>query len=574
MSQTLKVTDHTALFVKEDSMRVHLRHLVRLMPALLLAASLAACGGGAAAPHGTSGGAPQSGALRSLPAATSAPAAQENKPQIPQAPAAQPTAAMAADAAAAPTAAPAPLVEAQQGAAAEPPTPSVPPRPVAVNPFMRTSDDHLSTFAIDVDTASYTAARNYLTNGQLPPPDAVRVEEFVNYFHYNYPAPQDGAFGIYVDSAPSPFGQSGAQIVRVGIQGQRIDPEQRADSVLTFVIDISGSMAQPNRLPLVKQALRLLVDELRENDQVAIVVYGSQAATVLDHTSAANRDQIIQAIASLHNEGSTNAEAGLQMGYQLAARHFKIGAINRVILCSDGVANVGATGPDEIRKTIRDYTAQGIYLTTVGFGMGDYNDYLMEQLADDGNGNYAYVDTLDAARRIFVENLTGTLQVIAKDAKIQVDFNPAVVDSYRLLGYENRDIADGDFRNDHVDAGEVGAGHSVTALYEVLPTGQGRGTALTVRVRYAAPRGGEIREIEQAFATDAFGARFDSAAPSLQLAVVVAGFAEQLRGSAYAQGHSLADVLEIARRVAPRLANDADVQEFLRLVEQAKGLRG
>jgi Ca-activated chloride channel family protein len=419
-----------------------------------------------------------------------------------------------------------------------------------------------------------TLPRNYLNNGQLPPPDAVRVEEFVNYFRYDYPAPQDGAFGIYVDSAPSPFGQSGAQIVRVGIQGQRIDPEQRADGVLTFVIDISGSMAQPNRLPLVKQALRLLVDELRESDQVAIVVYGSQAATVLDHTSAADSDRINQAIDSLQNEGSTNAEAGLQMGYQLAARHFKPGAGNRVILCSDGVANVGATGPDEIRKTIRDYTAQGIYLTTVGFGMGDYNDYLMEQLADDGNGNYAYVDTLDAARRIFVENLTGTLQVIAKDAKIQVDFNPSVVDSYRLLGYENRDVADADFRNDRVDAGEVGAGHSVTALYEVVPTGQGRGTALTVRVRYAAPQGGEVREIEQAFATDAFGVQFDAAAPRLQLAVAVAGFAEQLRGSAYAQAHSLADVLEIARRVAPQLANDADVQEFVRLVERAKDLRG
>jgi Ca-activated chloride channel family protein len=362
--------------------------------------------------------------------------------------------------------------------------------------------------------------------------------------------------------------------VRVGIQGQRIDASQRADSVLTFVIDISGSMAQPNRLPLVKQALRLLVGELRESDKVAIVVYGGQAATVLDHTSAANRDQILRAIDSLENQGSTNAEAGLRMGYELAAQHFTAGASNRVILCSDGVANVGATGPDEIRQAIRDYTAQGIYLTTVGFGMGDYNDYLMEQLADDGNGNYAYVDTLDAARRIFVENLTGTLQVIAKDAKIQVDFNPVVVDSYRLLGYENRDVADADFRNDRVDAGEVGAGHSVTALYEVVPTGQGRGTALTVRVRYAAPQGGEIHEIEQVFATSEFGTQFEAAAPSLQLAVAVAGFAEQLRGSAYAEDHTLADVLAIAQHVAPKLANDSDVQEFVGLVERATGLRG
>jgi Ca-activated chloride channel family protein len=520
---------------------------------------LVGCGGGAAAP---------------LFAPTSAPAARQNQAQMPSPAAVQPTAALAAQPAAAPTAAPAMPAEAQADIVVEPPTPSVPSRPVAVNPFTRASDDRLSTFAIDVDTAAYTAARNYLNNGQLPPPDVVRVEEFVNYFHYNYPAPQSGAFGIYVDSAPSPFGQPGAQVVRVGIQGQRIDASQRADSVLTFVIDISGSMAQPNRLPLVKQALRLLVGELRESDKVAIVVYGGQAATVLDHTSAANRDQILRAIDSLENQGSTNAEAGLRMGYELAAQHFTAGASNRVILCSDGVANVGATGPDEIRQAIRDYTAQGIYLTTVGFGMGDYNDYLMEQLADDGNGNYAYVDTLDAARRIFVENLTGTLQVIAKDAKIQVDFNPVVVDSYRLLGYENRDVADADFRNDRVDAGEVGAGHSVTALYEVVPTGQGRGTALTVRVRYAAPQGGEIHEIEQVFATSEFGTQFEAAAPSLQLAVAVAGFAEQLRGSAYAEDHTLADVLAIAQHVAPKLANDSDVQEFVGLVERATGLRG
>jgi Ca-activated chloride channel family protein len=554
MSQTPGVTDDTALCAKEDLMHTQSHHLVRLLPTLLVAILLAGCGGSAGQAFSTINSGLNPGGAPIAP-----------QPLEARRPAAAPTSAPAA---------PLMSAEAQQDVAVEPPTPAGPPRPVAVNPFTRASDDHLSTFAIDVDTAAYTAARNYLNNGQLPPPDAVRVEEFVNYFRYDYPAPQSGAFGIYVESAPSPFGQPGAQVVRVGIQGQRIDSGQRADGVLTFVIDISGSMAQPNRLPLVKQSLRLLVDELRESDQVAIVVYGDQAVTVLDHTSAANRDQILRAIDALENQGSTNAEAGLQMGYELAARHFKPGASNRIILCSDGVANVGATGPDEIRKTIRDYTAQGIYLTTVGFGMGDYNDYLMEQLADDGNGNYAYVDTQEAARRIFVENLTGTLQVIAKDAKIQVDFNPAVVDSYRLLGYENRDVADVNFRNDRVDAGEVGAGHSVTALYEVVPTGQGRGTALTVRVRYATPQGGEVREIEQAFNTDEFGTQFAAAAPRLQLAVAVADFAEQLRGSAYAQNHSLADVLEIARRIAPQLANDADVQEFVALVERAKSLRG
>jgi Ca-activated chloride channel family protein len=355
-------------------MRIRFARLARLVP-ILLVYVLAACGGGAGAPTAAPTGAPA--------ATTSASAVQLNQQQVPQV-----------------------AVEAQPIAAAEPtngpavpqsvdaPQLAPPAQPVAANPFVRTTDDNLSTFALDVDTASYTTARNYLNAGQLPPPELTRVEEFVNYFHYDYPIPQQDAFGIYIDAAPSPFGQGNTQIVRVGIQGKRIDAAQRKDAVLTFVIDISGSMEEPARLPLVKQALRLLVDELRDDDQVAIVVYGDQAQIVLDHTSMAQRDTILQAIDGLQNGGSTNAEAGLQLGYQLASQHFKAGAINRVILCSDGVANVGATGPDAIRQSIRDYTAQGVYLTTVGFGMGDYNDTLMERLADDGNGNYAYVDTL------------------------------------------------------------------------------------------------------------------------------------------------------------------------------------
>jgi Ca-activated chloride channel family protein len=470
--------------------------------------------------------------------------------------------------AAQPIPAPTPSVSAEALLATAPPQ-----APVEVNPFVRTTDDHLSTFALDVDTASYTAARGYLNSNRLPPPELARVEEFVNYFHYDYPAPQQDTFGLYVDAAPSPFGQHGTQIVRVGIQGKRIDSAQRQDAVLTFVIDISGSMAQPARLPLVKQALRLLVDELRPSDQVAVVVYGSTAQVVLDHTGAADRDTILQAIDSLANGGSTNAEAGLQLGYQIAAQHFKPGAINRVILCSDGVANVGATGPDAIRQSIRDYTAQGVYLTTVGFGMGDYNDTLMEQLADDGNGNYAYVDTLDAARRVFVENLTGTLQVIAKDAKVQVDFNPAVVSSYRLLGYENRAVADADFRNDRVDAGELGAGHSVTALYEITLTNQGQGDALVVQMRYADPQGGAVHELRQPFGSAAFGRDFASASPRFQQAVAAATFAELLRGSQYTQQRTLDDVLAITRRIAPQLAGDGDVQELAGLVERAAALQ-
>jgi len=426
---------------------------------------------------------------------------------------------------------------------------------------------------MDVDTGSYAATRNYINTGTLPPPQIVRVEEFVNYFRYDYPSPQDGAFGIYIDSAPSPFGQSNSQIVRVGIQGKTIEAVDRKDAVLTFVIDVSGSMQQPNRLPLVKQALRLLVDELNQGDRIGIVVYGSEARVLLEHTTAANKDAILSAIDSLNDEGSTNAEAGLRLGYELASKHFVPGAINRVILCSDGVANVGETSPDGIRQKIRDYTAQGVDLSTIGFGMGDYNDSLMEQLADDGNGNYAYVDTLDEAKRIFVENLTGTLQVIAKDAKIQVDFNPDVVERYRLIGYENRAIADQDFRNDTVDAGEVGAGHTVTALYQVELAKEGaNGPALTVQVRYADAEDGQVHEISKQFARNEFGSNIEGAAPQFQLAVAVAGFAEQLR-TVSGQYEYAGQVLSLAQRAAAALPQNADAQEFAQLVARAVHLK-
>ncbi|MDQ5825890.1 MAG: VWA domain-containing protein [Chloroflexota bacterium] len=452
-----------------------------------------------------------------------------------------------------------------------PPEEALPP-----NPFIATSEDRLSTFAMDVDTGSYTAARNYINTGVLPPADTVRVEEFVNYFDYSYPPPQAEVFGIYVDSAPSPFGQGTNQIVRVGIQGQHIEASDRKDAVLTFVIDVSGSMQEPNRLPLVKQALRLLVDELNQADRIGIVVYGSEARVLLEHTTVANKETILRAIDSLGNEGSTNAEAGLRLGYDLASKHYVPGAINRVILCSDGVANVGETDPDGIRKHIRDHTAQGVDLTTIGFGMGDYNDQLMEQLADDGNGNYAYVDSLGEAKRIFVENLTGTLQVIAKDAKIQVDFNPDVVAHYRLIGYENRAVADQDFRNDTVDAGEVGAGHSVTALYEVeLAQAGAEGVALTVQVRYADAKDGQVREINKPFQRSEFGSSLDDADPHLQLAVAVAGFAEQLRSAPgqSAQSDISGQVLSLAQRAAGALAQDADVQELAQLVARASNLK-
>jgi Ca-activated chloride channel family protein len=444
-----------------------------------------------------------------------------------------------------------------------------PVQPVRKNPFVLSTEDHLSTFAIDVDTASYTAARNYLKNGALPAPDTVRIEEFVNYFPYNYPNPGDETFGIYVDAAPAPWNTTPEQntyLIRVGVHGKEIEASKRDPVILTFVIDVSGSMNEPRRLPLVKESLKLLVKNLQEIDQVGIVSYGDTAQVVLQPTGLAERAKIIQAIEGLVNDGSTNAEEGLRLGYEMASRFAKKGVTNRVILCSDGVANVGASRPEEILKRVSDYAGQGIYLTTVGFGMGDFNDYLMEQLADKGNGNYAYVDTLAAARKVFERDLTGTLQVIAKDVKIQVDFNPAIVEQYRLLGYENRAVADVDFRNDKVDAGEVGAGHTVTALYEVVLASVEAGKALTVQLRYQDPKTGEVKEIAQPFNRESLRLKFEDTSPQFQLAVAAAGFAGYLRDGK----PSLAEVQAVTRRMAPQWKENGETLEFIDLVEKAK----
>ena len=448
-----------------------------------------------------------------------------------------------------------------------------------VNPFIDTEDDHLSTFAMDVDTASYTIARRYINEGHLPPKDAIRVEEFVNYFDQEYPGPHEGegAFAVHMEGAPSPFGGENYYLLRVGIQGRHIHVEDRKDAVLTFVIDVSGSMDRENRLGLVKRALRLLVEELRPTDKVGIVVYGSTAWTVLEPMSAAYADEILAAIDSLHPSGSTYAEEGLRQGYEMAYRAFKEGAINRVILCSDGVANVGNTGAESILEQIADYAERGITLSTVGFGLGNYNDVLMEKLADQGDGNYAYVDTLDEAKRVFVENLTGTLQVIAKDAKIQVDFNPETVSRFRLLGYENRDVADADFRNDAVDAGEVGAGHSVTALYEIkfhkeIRTADAMGRALTVYVRYEDPDTSDVHEVAREFWRDDLRTNFEEASPRFQLTAAVAECAEILRESYWAQESNLEAVLALAQRAGSELIDDPNVAEFVWLVAQASQL--
>ena len=437
------------------------------------------------------------------------------------------------------------------------------------NPFIDTEDDHLSTFGMDVDTASYSVTRRYLRDGFLPPPEAIRVEEFVNAFDYDYLPPSAEAFAVHVEGAPSRFGDGKRlQLLRIGIQGRIVPDENRKDAMLTFVIDVSGSMDMENRLGLVKRTLTLLVEQLRPGDKVAIVVYGSRARTVLPHTGIEGRGEILAAIQSLTPGGVTNAEEGLRLGYMHALQNARVGSINRVILCSDGVANVGETGPDAILRKIRSHVQEGIMLTTVGFGMGNYNDVLMEQLANNGNGNYAYVDTLIEAKRVFVENLTGTLQLIAEDAKVQVDFNPQVVSRFRLLGYENRRLDHEDFRDDKADGGEIGSGHSVTALYEIKLHEGATGQLATVFIRHEDPDTRRISETNEEFFTTQLNRTFEEASPEFRLAATVAEFAEILRESFWAQEGSLAAVSQSLRNIAPRINNE-QVDELRHLVNQA-----
>ncbi len=441
-----------------------------------------------------------------------------------------------------------------------------------VNPFIDTEDDRLSTFAMDVDTASYAVARRFIMDGYLPEPEAVRVEEFVNYFDHGYESPEEEAFAIHIEGSPSPFGGPNHLLMRVGLKGKIIPADERKDASLIFVIDVSGSMNRGDRLGLVKRSLELLVGQLRPQDKVGIVIYGSRGHVLLEPTAGSNTETIMGAINALRSEGSTNAAEGLELGYRMAEGELHPDRITRVMLLSDGVANVGDTGPDSILKLIKNQVEEGVTLSTVGFGMGNYNDILMEQLANDGNGAYAYVDTLKEAQRIFVENLTGTLQVIALDSKVQVDFNPDVVSRYRLLGYENRRVDDKDFRNDQVDAGEVGAGHSVTALYEVKLREDAQGEMAKVFIRYEDPDSRNVTELSRAFNTDQLADSFEQSAPTFRLAAVAAELAEILRESYWAQDGSLETLTQTAEDVRQLFPEDADVVELVGLVEQASAL--
>jgi Ca-activated chloride channel family protein len=444
-----------------------------------------------------------------------------------------------------------------------------------VNPFQDTARDHLSTFALDVDTASYTVMRNYVMQGSLPPADSVRVEEYVNYFNQGYPTPADIAFGIYADGAPAPFDDegSGTHLLRFGVQGYQVSGWERKPASLTFVVDTSGSMYEGNRLEMVKYALNVLVNRLTAEDTVSIVAYGTQERVVLYPTRGDQKETILNSLYELLPGGTTNAAAGLRRGYELAMQSYLPGGINRVILCSDGVANVGKTEADAILETVHGYVEEGVYLTSVGFGMGNYNDVLMEQLADKGNGNYFYVDTNDQAERVFAEELTSTLEVIALDAKVQVDFNPEVVAYYRLVGYENRAVADQDFRDDSVDAGEIGAGHSATAIYAVMFRPQAQGRIATVQLRWQDPQTYEVKEINGNFNTWDLSGSFNEASPYFKLAALASQYAEVLRSSPWAAATSLAQIYHLAASLSEEIPEDADVSEFIELVRLASYLR-
>jgi len=435
-----------------------------------------------------------------------------------------------------------------------------------VNGFIPAEDDPLSTFSIDVDTGSYTLCRRKIQEGYLPPQNSIRVEEFVNYFKQDYPLPTKEKENFYVsmEGAPSPFNKD-TYMLRIGLQGKEIIGEERLPANLVFLVDVSGSMSSTDKLDLVKESLSILVDSLGQMDRVSICTYAGRVAEILPPTGVEDREKILSALNDLRSGGSTAMASGIDLAYSLAERNFQPDGINRVIICSDGDANVGTTSYDEILKSIEKQKNRGITLTTTGFGTGNYNDVMMEQLADKGNGNYYYIDGIKEAERIFKEEMTGTLQVIAKDVKIQVEFNPKKVKKYRLAGYENRDIPDEQFRDDKKDAGEVGAGHSVTALYEVLLNKDIKEELGIVQLRYKLPDEDTAREYVYPFKSSYVHKNFKEGSDKFRFIVSVGEFAEILRGSKYAKG-SLEDVLQIAQSAYNQ--NDEDELEMVDLVQK------
>lgn len=462
---------------------------------------------------------------------------------------------------------------------------------VAENDFIAVADDPRSTFSIDVDTASYSNIRRYLEGGSMPPPEAVRVEEMINYFSYNYESPiGTGPFSINTEVSGTPWNED-SLLVSVGLQGQRIDMSEVGARNLVFLLDVSGSMNDADKLPLLKQGLGMLVNNLRDNDRVSIVVYAGASGVVLQPTMGNDKPRIMEALQRLQAGGSTNGGDGIKLAYKMASKNFEKDGINRVILATDGDFNVGVTNRTELVELIEDKRKSGVFLSVLGFGTGNMQDSTMEMLADKGNGNYAYIDNKAEARKVLVEEAGGTLVTIAKDVKIQVEFNPAEVENYRLIGYENRKLAHADFNDDTKDAGEIGAGHSVTALYEVTPKGSTAksttdklkyqdkselsaaaksGELLTVKVRYKKPNGSKSKLISLPVSGDDRGIR--NTTKDYRFAAAVAQFGMILRHSKYKGSASYDEVLKLA---GESLGSDrhGHRKAFLALVKKAKSIQ-
>jgi Ca-activated chloride channel family protein len=467
--------------------------------------------------------------------------------------------------------------------------------PIVENEFLPATEHPLSTFSVDVDTAAYANVRRFLNEGRLPPPAAVRIEEMVNYFKYNYPAPEgDVPFSVNMEVAGCPW-NGDHRLVRVGIKGQEVERDQRGPSNLVFLLDVSGSMRDANKLPLVRQAMTMLVDQLTEDDRVAIVTYAGDTQVKLESTCGDQREKILAAIDGLTAGGSTHGSAGIQLAYERAMSHFVEEGTNRVILASDGDLNVGITEDDELVRLIQEKARSGVFLTVLGFGTGNLKDSKLEKLADKGNGTYAYIDGLREARKVLIEQIAGSLVTIAKDVKIQIELNPAQVQSYRLIGYENRLLAAPDFHDDKKDAGEIGAGHTVTALYEFIPADGKQaaggeqaglkyqrvperpltdkahsGELLTLKLRYKAPDGEKSRLLE--FTLKDQGKRFGEASADFRFASAVASFGMVLHGSKHCGEATLSAVEEFA---AGAVGDDPGGYrtELVDLVRRAKQLR-
>ena len=439
------------------------------------------------------------------------------------------------------------------------------------NPEVITRVESMSTFAADVDTASYPLARNYLVDGNLPPKAAIRTEEFVNYFDYGLEAPKEDDFTVHLTAAPSPFAAEGSALLSIGIQAREVEAEARPPMNLVFVIDKSGSM-DGERMELVKRSLELLIDQIREDDSLGIVAFDSRAHLVLEPTPARERWKLREAVRNLTTGGSTNAGEGLAMGYKLIEQRFDPDHINRVVLASDGVANTGETDQVRILKQVQAQAEAEVDLTALGVGMGNHNDVFLEQLANQGDGSCHYIDDFEEAKRVLVDQFLGTLVTIARDVKIQVEFDDAQVQRWRQLGYENRSLRHEDFRNDSVDAGEVGSGHTVTALYELSGLqGDAEGPLVTVRLRWFPDGANQAVEREYSLAASAITSRWGLAPSHLRLAGVAGQYAEVLRRSHHARNDSYSTLLEEAKKLAQE-SSDPEVAELRDMIRRTADL--